>query len=142
MAPALAAGNAVVIKPSMEAPLSIIRVVELLHEAGVPGSTMQVVTGRGSVVGEILASSPKVQIVSMTGDTQTGIRVAQNAAKNLARTFLELGGNDALVVFDDAISIWRRSMPHSAGLGPTANAAARTNVWSCRRTWPMNSRTS
>lgn len=102
VAPALAAGNAVVIKPSMEAPLSIIRVVELLHEAGVPGSTMQVVTGRGSVVGEILASSPKVQIVSMTGDTQTGIRVAQNAAKNLARTFLELGGNDALVVFDDA----------------------------------------
>lgn len=102
VAPALAAGNAVVIKPSMEAPLSIIRVTELLHEAGVPGSAMQVVTGRGSVVGEILASSPKVQIVSMTGDTNTGIRVAQNAAKNLARTFLELGGNDALVVFDDA----------------------------------------
>jgi len=102
VAPALAAGNAVVIKPSMEAPLSIIRVTELLHEAGVPGSTMQVVTGRGSVVGEILASSPKVQIVSMTGDTKTGIRVAQNAAKNLSRTFLELGGNDALIVFDDA----------------------------------------
>jgi acyl-CoA reductase-like NAD-dependent aldehyde dehydrogenase len=102
VAPALAAGNAVVIKPSMEAPLSIIRVTELLHEAGVPGSAMQVVTGRGSVVGEILASSPKVQIVSMTGDTQTGIRVAQNAAKNLSRTFLELGGNDALIVYDDA----------------------------------------
>lgn len=102
VAPALAAGNAVVIKPAMEAPLTVIRVTELLHEAGVPGSVMQVVTGRGSVVGEILASSPKVNIVSMTGDTQTGIRVAQNAAKNLSRTFLELGGNDALVVCDDA----------------------------------------
>lgn len=102
VAPALAAGNAVVIKPAMEAPLTVIRIVELLHEAGVPGSTMQVITGRGSVVGEILASSPKVNIVSMTGDTQTGIRVAQNAAKHLSRTFLELGGNDALVVFDDA----------------------------------------
>ncbi|MCP8969676.1 aldehyde dehydrogenase family protein [Ectobacillus ponti] len=102
VAPALAAGNAVVVKPAMEAPLTIIRIVELLHEAGVPGSVMQVVTGRGSVVGEILASSPKVNIVSMTGDTQTGIRVAQNAAKHLSRTFLELGGNDALVVFDDA----------------------------------------
>lgn len=102
VAPALAAGNAVVVKPAMEAPLTIIRITELLHEAGVPGSTMQVITGRGSIVGEILASSPKVNIVSMTGDTQTGIRVAQNAAKNLSRTFLELGGNDALVVFDDA----------------------------------------
>jgi succinate-semialdehyde dehydrogenase / glutarate-semialdehyde dehydrogenase len=102
VAPALAAGNAVVIKPATEAPLTVIRVTELLHEAGVPGSTMQVITGRGSLVGEIIASSPKVNLVSMTGDTKTGIRVAQNAAKNLSRTFLELGGNDALVVFDDA----------------------------------------
>ncbi|WJQ05547.1 aldehyde dehydrogenase family protein (plasmid) [Geobacillus stearothermophilus] len=102
VAPALAAGNAVVIKPAMDAPLTVIRLTELLHEAGVPGSAMQVLTGQGSVVGEILASSPKVDIVSMTGDTKTGIRVAQNAAKNLSRTFLELGGNDALIVFDDA----------------------------------------
>ncbi|MBW0931376.1 aldehyde dehydrogenase [Priestia megaterium] len=102
VAPALAAGNAVVIKPATEAPLTLIRITELLHQAGVPGSVMQVITGRGSLVGEILASSSKVDIVSMTGDTQTGIRVAQNAAKNLSRTFLELGGNDALIVFDDA----------------------------------------
>jgi succinate-semialdehyde dehydrogenase/glutarate-semialdehyde dehydrogenase len=102
VAPALAAGNAVVLKPATEAPLTAIRLVELLIEAGVPGSVIQVVTGKGSVVGEILATSPKVDIVSMTGDTNTGIRVAQNAAKHLARTFLELGGNDALVVFDDA----------------------------------------
>lgn len=102
VAPALAAGNAVVIKPAMEAPLTIIRITELLHEAGVPGSTIQILTGRGSTVGEILASSPKVNIVSMTGDTRTGIRVARNAAKNLSRTFLELGGNDALIAFDDA----------------------------------------
>ena len=102
VAPTLAAGNAVVIKPATEAPLTLIRITELLHQAGVPGSVMQVVTGRGSLIGEVLASSSKVDIVSMTGDTQTGIRVAQNAAKNLSRTFLELGGNDALIVFDDA----------------------------------------
>jgi succinate-semialdehyde dehydrogenase/glutarate-semialdehyde dehydrogenase len=102
VAPALAAGNAVVLKPAMEAPLTVIRVVELLHQAGVPGSVMQVVTGRGSVVGEILASSPKVDIVSMTGDTDTGIRVAENAARHLARVFLELGGNDPIIIYDDA----------------------------------------
>ncbi|WP_408008325.1 aldehyde dehydrogenase family protein [Pseudalkalibacillus sp. A8] len=102
VAPAFAAGNAVVLKPASEAPLTVIRLVELLLEAGVPKSVVQVVTGKGSVVGELLASSPKVDIVSMTGDTNTGIRVAQNAAKHLSRTFLELGGNDALVVFDDA----------------------------------------
>lgn len=102
VAPALAAGNAVVMKPATEAPLTVIRVVELLHEAGVPGNVIQVITGRGSVIGDILSSSPKVDIVSMTGDTNTGIRVAQNGAKNLSRVFLELGGNDPLIVFDDA----------------------------------------
>jgi succinate-semialdehyde dehydrogenase / glutarate-semialdehyde dehydrogenase len=102
VAPALAAGNAVVMKPATEAPLTVIRVVELLHEAGVPGNVIQVVTGRGSVIGDLLSSSPKVNIVSMTGDTKTGIRVAQNGAKNLSRVFLELGGNDPLIVFDDA----------------------------------------
>jgi succinate-semialdehyde dehydrogenase/glutarate-semialdehyde dehydrogenase len=102
VAPALAAGNAVVIKPATEAPLTVIRVVELLHEAGVPGNVMQVITGRGSLIGDQLSSSPKVDIISMTGDTQTGIRVAQNGAKHLSRVFLELGGNDPLIVFSDA----------------------------------------
>lgn len=102
VAPALAAGNAVVMKPATEAPLTVIRVVELLHEAGVPGNVIQVVTGRGSMIGDLLSSSPKVDIISMTGDTNTGIKVAQNGAKNLSRVFLELGGNDPLIVFSDA----------------------------------------
>lgn len=102
VAPALAAGNVVVLKPAMEAPLTVVRVTELLYEAGVPGNVIQIVTGRGSLVGEMLASSPKVDIVSMTGDTKTGIRVAENAAKHLSRVFLELGGNDPIIVFDDA----------------------------------------
>lgn len=101
VAPALAAGNAVIMKPATEAPLTVIRVVELLHEAGVPGNVIQVITGRGSLIGDILSSSPKVDIISMTGDTNTGIRVAQNGAKNLSRVFLELGGNDPLIVFPD-----------------------------------------
>jgi succinate-semialdehyde dehydrogenase/glutarate-semialdehyde dehydrogenase len=102
VAPALAAGNAVVMKPATEAPLTVLRVIQLLHEAGVPGNVVQGITGRGATVGEILSSSPKVNIVSMTGDTRTGVRVAQNGAKHLARVFLELGGNDPLIVFDDA----------------------------------------
>ncbi|UOF92959.1 aldehyde dehydrogenase family protein [Fodinisporobacter ferrooxydans] len=102
VAPALAAGNAVIIKPALEAPLTVIKVTELLHEAGVPGNVMQVITGDGQLVGDILAGSPKVDLISFTGSTNTGIKVAQNGAKHLSRVFLELGGNDPLIVFDDA----------------------------------------
>lgn len=101
VAPALAAGNAVIIKPSSETPLCNIYISELLIRAGVPKEAVQVVTGRGSTVGTWLAESPKVNAISLTGSTNAGVSVRQTSAKNLSRVFLELGGNDPMIVFGD-----------------------------------------
>ena len=101
VAPALAAGNAIIIKPSVETPLSSIYLSELIIECGVEPKALQVITGHGSVVGSALASSDKIDAVSMTGSTEAGISIYVSAAKNLSRCFLELGGNDPLIIFDD-----------------------------------------
>lgn len=102
IAPALAAGNAVIIKPPSDCPLAIIRLVDCLHEAGVPAKAAQVVTGRGAVIGDALVGDPGIAAVTMTGSTETGTHIAQVAAKNLTRCFFELGGNDAFVILEDA----------------------------------------
>ena len=102
VAPALASGNAVIVKPSEEAPLAVLAVVELLLEAGVPASAMQAVTGSGHRVGAWLAGSDQIDIVSFTGSTEVGVQIARSAARHLTPTFLELGGNDPLIVFPDA----------------------------------------
>ena len=101
VAPALAAGNAVIIKPSIEAPLAVLYISELILQCGVPDQALQVITGKGSVIGGALASSEKIDAISMTGSTEVGISVYQAAAKNLSKCYLELGGNDPLIVFDD-----------------------------------------
>jgi acyl-CoA reductase-like NAD-dependent aldehyde dehydrogenase len=101
-APAIAAGNVVVVKPSQFTPLSTIRLVEILHEAGLPENVCQVVTGTGVRAGAQLVEDPRVQLISLTGSTQTGVAVAQSAAKHLARVTLELGGNDPMIVLPDA----------------------------------------
>lgn len=100
--PALVAGNAVIIKPPSDCPLAIIRLVDCLHEAGVPAACAQVVTGSGAEVGSTLVAHPGIQALTMTGGTETGIGIAQQACRNLTRTFLELGGNDAFLVLEDA----------------------------------------
>lgn len=102
IAPALAMGNAVIIKPASDNPLNNIRLVELLLASGIPGSVVQVVTGRGSVVGRHLISSSKIDGVSLTGSTEVGVDAAETAAKHLHHVMLELGGNDSLIVFQDA----------------------------------------
>ena len=102
VAPALVSGNAVIVKPSSDNPLTVVRLVELLVEAGVPGNVAQVVTGRGSVVGKFLTSSPDIDAISLTGSVESGVEIAKSAAPNLKRVFLELGGNDAMIVFADA----------------------------------------
>ena len=76
--------------------------VEYLHKAGVPKKAAQIVTGRGSMIGDYLVSHPGIQAVSMTGSTKVGISIYQKAAANLTRVFLELGGNDAFVVLEDS----------------------------------------
>lgn len=102
VAPALLAGNVVVVKPSEDTPLSAIKLTEWLGEAGIPGYALHCLTGRGETVGEALVTSPLVNGISMTGSTEVGARIYQNGAKNLARVFLELGGNDPLLVLADA----------------------------------------
>lgn len=102
IAPALAAGNAVIIKPPSDCPLAIIKLVDCLHEAGVPAKAAQVVTGRGSVIGDALSANAGLAAITMTGGTETGAHIARVAAGNLTRCFFELGGNDAFVVMEDA----------------------------------------
>ena len=102
VAPALAVGNAVIIKPPSDNPLTIMRLTELLIEAGVPGNAAQVVTGSGSKVGKYLVGSHKIDAVSLTGSTDVGIDTAKAAAQNLHKLHLELGGNDAIIICEDA----------------------------------------
>lgn len=101
-APILCAGNAAIIKPPSDNPLAAIRMCELLIEAGVPGNALQVVTGSGSVVGDGLINHPGIDGVTMTGSTEVGLGIAEKMAKRLAYFGLELGGNDAFIVLDDA----------------------------------------
>lgn len=102
VAPALAAGNAVIVKPPTDNPLTDIMITELLLEAGVPGNTLQIVTGSGSKVGNWLVANPDVDAVSMTGSTKVGVGIAEIMAKRLAPCTLELGGNDPFIVLPDA----------------------------------------
>jgi acyl-CoA reductase-like NAD-dependent aldehyde dehydrogenase len=101
VAPALAAGNVVVVKPPVEDPLAVMRLVELLAEAGLPDGVVQAVYGGGDV-GSQLVQSPLVAAVSLTGSTETGLAVAREGAKTLKRVYLELGSNDAMIVLEDA----------------------------------------
>ncbi|MFE9646883.1 aldehyde dehydrogenase family protein [Streptomyces sp. NPDC006365] len=102
VAPALAAGNTFVIKPSEITPLTTIALVELLEEAGLPEGVANIVTGPGHTVGARLAEHPGVDLVSFTGGLLSGIKVAQAAAVTVKKVALELGGKNPNVVFADA----------------------------------------
>jgi 1-pyrroline dehydrogenase len=101
LAPALAAGNVQVLKPSEQTPLSLLRFAELAQDA-IPAGVLNVVTGDGVPVGERIVTHPDVRLVSLTGDVETGRTIARTAADNLKRVHLELGGKAPVVVFDDA----------------------------------------
>jgi phenylacetaldehyde dehydrogenase len=102
MAPALAAGNTVVLKPAEATPLSALRLAALALEAGIPPGVVNVVNGYGSTVGAALAGHPGVDKVSFTGSTATGRRILDAAGGNLKRVTLELGGKSANIIFPDA----------------------------------------
>ena len=102
VAPSLLAGNTVVVKPPHQNPLTLIKLVALLHQAGVPKNVIHVVTGEGAKSGNALASHPLVHKITFTGSTAVGIKTYQNAASHLAHISLELGGNDAFIVLKDA----------------------------------------
>ncbi|RZT42044.1 aldehyde dehydrogenase family protein [Cupriavidus agavae] len=102
VAPALAAGCTVVLKPSEVAPLNAFVLAEVIEAAGLPPGVFNLVTGYGPVVGEVLASHPEVDMVSFTGSTRAGKRVSELAAQSVKRVALELGGKSASVILDDA----------------------------------------
>jgi acyl-CoA reductase-like NAD-dependent aldehyde dehydrogenase len=102
VAPALAAGCTVVLKPSEVAPLTAFLLAEAAEEAGVPAGVLNVVTGQGATAGEALVGHPEVDVVSFTGSTAAGRRVAALAAQTVKRVTLELGGKSPSVVLDDA----------------------------------------
>lgn len=102
VAPALVTGNAVILKPSSDTPLTSIFMAELLLEAGVTPEAIQIVTGSGSKIGKWLSESGKVQAVSLTGSLEAGSSVMSSCAKNISHCMLELGGNDPLIVLPDA----------------------------------------
>ena len=103
VAPALALGNAVVLKPDENTPaVGGLAVARLFEAAGLPGGLLNVVTGRGEPAGERVAANPELDVLSFTGSTEVGRHVGGLAAENLARPALELGGNAPFVVLDDA----------------------------------------
>jgi betaine-aldehyde dehydrogenase/aminobutyraldehyde dehydrogenase len=101
MAPALAAGNVQVLKPSEQTPLTTLRFAQLAAEI-LPAGVLNVVTGDGVPAGEAIVKHPEVRLVSLTGDVETGKIIARTAADNLKRVHLELGGKAPVLVFDDA----------------------------------------
>ncbi|MEK6285405.1 MAG: aldehyde dehydrogenase family protein [Acidobacteriota bacterium] len=102
VAPALAAGCTVVLKPSEVAPLTAFILAEIVDDAGLPAGVFNLVTGLGPVVGEALASHPDVDMISFTGSTRAGKRVSELASQTVKRVALELGGKSANIILDDA----------------------------------------
>src|SRR5690349_3854067 len=101
-APALAAGNCVVLKPAELTPMTALRIGELALEAGIPEGVFTVIAGKGSVVGERFVSHPAVRKICFTGSTEVGKRIMRGAADQVKRITLELGGKSANIVFADS----------------------------------------
>src|SRR6185437_4771559 len=100
--PALICGNTAVLKPASDTPACMVRFVELLLEGGMPDGVVNVVTGSGTDVGHPLVDHPDVKVISFTGHTETGVDISRRAAETLKRVSLELGGKNAIVIWEDA----------------------------------------
>ncbi len=102
IAAAIAFGNSCVVKPSEVSPLTALRVLELMHEAGLPEGVVNLINGRGAITGAALAAHPDIEVLSFTGGTATGRAIMSAAGANLTPVTLELGGKSANIIFDDA----------------------------------------
>lgn len=102
LAPALAAGNTIVIKPAEQTPVSILELVNIFQEVGIPDGVINVVPGFGTIAGDALVSHPGIDKIAFTGSTRTGKLIMQSASKNLKPVSLELGGKSPNIVFEDA----------------------------------------
>lgn len=101
-APALAAGNCVILKPSEFTPLTAIRLAEVFQAAGFPDGVVNIITGEGAVAGNALINHPLIDKIAFTGGTKTGKHIGTVAAQNLKKVTLELGGKNPVIIFDDA----------------------------------------
>ncbi len=136
VAPALAAGCTMVLKPSEAAPLNALIFAEVMHEAGVPAGVFNLVNGDGPTVGVALSSHPDVDMVSFTGSTRAGVEVAKNAAPTVKRVAQELGGKSANIILDDAdleAVIPRDMTDVVANSGQSCNAGSRWLVPASRK---------
>jgi acyl-CoA reductase-like NAD-dependent aldehyde dehydrogenase len=102
VAPALACGNTVIIKPANQTPLTALALAEIAHDAGIPPGVINVITGAGSTVGRMIVEHPGIDKIAFTGDTSTGKQIMKGAAETLKHITLELGGKSPNIVFPDA----------------------------------------
>lgn len=120
VAPAIAAGNTVVVKPAEDTPLSALKLAEIAKEAGLPNGVINVVTGYGNEAGQALVSHKGIDHITFTGSTRTGTQIMKSAADNIVSVTLELGGKSPQIVFsdadlEDAVQIIVRSITQNAG---------------------------
>ena len=131
LAPALATGNSVVLKPSEQTPLTAMLLADIAHDAGIPDGVLNVVNGLGPVVGAALAEHPRVRKVVFTGGTEPGRSIARAAAGRFAKTTLELGGKSPVLFFDDTpVDVAARGAAFGGfiGAGQTCIAGSRLIV--------------
>ncbi|HLC50886.1 MAG TPA: aminobutyraldehyde dehydrogenase [archaeon] len=102
IAPALAAGNCVVVKPASYTPLTLLEFAKLVEEVGIAKGVFNVVTGPGEIIGKEFATNPQVDMISLTGDTSTGREIMKQASSTVKRLHLELGGKAPLIILEDA----------------------------------------
>ena len=134
IAPALAAGNCVVLKPAKFSPLSALRLAELATQAGLPPGALQVISGPGSAIGEALVTHPLVRKISFTGSTAVGSRIMQLAARDIKRISLELGGKSPNIIFADAdIELAASKSPMSVFANAGQDCCARSRIFVERR---------
>lgn len=134
VAPALAAGNCVVLKPASLSPLTALRLGALAHEAGLPAGVLQVLPGPGGEIGDALVQHPLVRKISFTGSTAIGSRIMGLAAKGLKRISLELGGKSPNIIFADAdLEAAAKSSPMSVFANCGQDCCARSRIFVERR---------
>ena len=105
MAPALACGNTVIIKPATQTPLTALALAEIAHEVGIPPGVINVITGPGAKVGQMLVEHAGIDKIAFTGDTATGKQIMRGSAETVKQITLELGGKSPNIVFPDADSL-------------------------------------
>ncbi|MBL9135154.1 MAG: aldehyde dehydrogenase [Verrucomicrobiales bacterium] len=129
-APALAAGNCVILKPASLSPLTALKLGELAHQAGLPPGVLQILPGSGAKIGDALVAHPLIRKVSFTGSTEIGRRIMEMSSRDLKRVSLELGGKSPNIVFADAD--WQRaaeSSPMSVFANTGQDCCARSRVF-------------